>query len=162
MSNWAFINENRIGICLGLVVVALIFIVIGHAFRDQIQNVLKQEICKFPECSIDYWSVSHFLLFGLFGFLIPGYHLTAFTIGASFEFTEDYLSADENTLFADCSKPCGREDGMCGDNDSRKTWCNGYQDGYWYSNMTDSFVNLIGYTLGSAIRTTLLPDTLTM
>jgi hypothetical protein len=158
MSAWSFINDNRIGICMALILVSMIFIMIGHMYRDQIQSVLKQEVCKFPECSIDYWSISHFMLYSIFGFLIPGYPLTAFTIGASFEFAEDYLAADENTLFANCKEPCGRQDGFCTKDDTRKNWCNGVQDGYWYSNATDSFVNLLGYVVGSAMRTTIFTD----
>jgi hypothetical protein len=151
-NNWNFINIYRAEIIFILGLVSLVFIMFGHRNRDEIQQVLKKELCKFPECSIDYWSASHFFLFAIFGFLAPNYPLTFFLLGAGFELAEDYLSADENTLFADCKKPYNGT--------RKKFWCNGIQDGYWYSNMTDSWVNLTGYIIGSAIRTVMFPDTL--
>lgn len=156
--SWQYINENRLGICFALCILALLFILVGHVYKDKIQSVLKYELCKFPECSIDYWSISHFMLFGVFGFLIPNYPLSAFAIGARFEFAEDYLASDNNKLFADCSSPCGK-DTLCTKQTPRRFWCNGIQDGYWYSNMTDSWVNLTGYVIGSALRTTCFSET---
>jgi hypothetical protein len=161
MLGWEFINKYKIGICIGLIILSLMFIMFGHCYKEQVQQVLKQELCKFPECSIDYWSISHFMLFGLFGFLIPDYPVSFFTIGTGFELIEDYLSSDSTTLYVDCSNPCGK-DTMCNkDNSNRKIWCNGIQDGYWYSNATDSFVNLLGYVIGSAVRTTFFAESLT-
>lgn len=152
MLDWLYVNENKLGICFGFCIAALLFIIVGHAYQEQIQQMLKKEICRFPKCSIDYWSIGHFCLFWMFGFFLPGYPLSAFVFGATFEFAEDYLASDGNKLFTNCSNPY--RDG------SRTVWCNGVQDGYWYSNMTDSWVNLTGYVIGSAIRTTFLPHTL--
>jgi hypothetical protein len=142
--NLEFLNRYRYAICVVLVIVALIFICFGHIYREQVQLALKREFFRFPECSIDYWSLSHFLLFGIFGFLIPEYPLSFFIIGTGFEVIEDGLSSDKTTQFVNCTDKNNKDNLMC------KFSIN---DDYWYCNMTDPFVNLVGYITGSAIRT---------
>ena len=132
---------NYYKICIALIVVALLFIMLGHVYHETIQGPLKKKFMVFPESSIDWWSVSHFLLFGAFGFLIPERPLSAFTLGVGFELVEDFLASNESTQLSDCS-------------DGKGLWCNGIQDDYWYMNPTDPWVNLLGYVTGSAIRTT--------
>jgi len=144
-----WVDENKFLIILVFLAVAMVFIVIGHKYRDKIQLVLKQDLAKFPESSIDWWSISHFVLFLICGLIIPGYPLTFFTIGVSFELIEDYLSSNENTLLENCNPPTKP-------NGEPKAWCKGLPDGYWYMNPTDPWVNLTGYIIGSAIRSTLI------
>lgn len=144
MSIIDFINTYKIGIVIFLFIASLLFIMCGHVYREKIQLILKRELVKFPESSIDWWSTSHFLLFSICGFIFPEYPLTFFGIGVGFELFEDYLSSDKNTMLANCKN-----------NRKNKVWCKGIQDGYWYMNPTDPWVNLTGYILGSAIRTTM-------
>ena len=106
--------------------------------------VLKREFFKFPECSIDYWSLSHFLLFGIFGFLIPGYPLSFFTLGIGFEILEDCLSSDATTQLVNCMDKYNKKNVMC-------AWS--INTDYWYMNPSDPWSNLTGYIVGSAIRT---------
>ena len=142
---WNFINTYRIGIVIGLIIVSLLFICFGHIYREQVQLALKKEFFKFPSCSLDWWSVSHFMLFGIFGFLIPEYPLSFFLLGAGFEVVEDCLSSDSTTQLADCTNgEVKRENFVC-------KWS--INDDYWYCNPSDPWVNLTGYIIGSAIRT---------
>ena len=147
MDCWEFINNYAVGICIFLIIVAMAFIMIGHIWRDEVQLVLKHEFFKFPESSLDRWSVSHAMLFGIFGFLIPNRPLSFFTLGVVFELFEDFLSADESTQLVDCKN--NKQEAFGG------IWCNGIQTDYWYMNPTDPWVNLTGYIIGSAIRTTI-------
>jgi hypothetical protein len=147
MTLFEFINKYRVGIVIVLCVLSLVFICVGHIYRDQVQNVLKQELFKFPSCSIDWWSVSHFMLFSIFGFLIPSYPLTFFTLGLGFEFIEECLASDDNKKLVDCKDPANKEGNII---------CKfSINDGYWYMNPSDPWVNLTGYIVGSAIRTVL-------
>lgn len=139
-----FCDNNVYVIILTLIGLAMLFIITGHTYRDQIQSVLKNTLITMPRDTIDYWSISHFVLFGLFGFLKPNHHLTAMTVGVLFELFEDNMASDENTQLTDCKK-----------NKLTNFWCNGLQDDYWYAKASDVFWNLFGYTIGSAIRTTL-------
>lgn len=128
-----------------LFILSMIFIMFGHIYRDDVQLVLKNELIKFPESSIDWWSVSHFMLYAIIGYIIPGHPLTFFTIGLSFELFEDYLSSNQNTQLCDCNDQAKNQLG------AGSFWCQGYEDGYWYMNPTDPMINLLGYVVGSSI-----------
>lgn len=135
-------NMNYYTPCFMFGFASLVFIVIGHIFQEKIQKPLTQPLLKFPNTSLDWWSISHFILFAIFGFCVPNKPLSAFMIGLGFELVEDFLSSNDNTKLTDCiTKP-------------KHFWCKGVQDGYWYMNPTDPWVNLTGYIIGSAIRTT--------
>jgi len=145
MSFWQFINEHAIAICIVLSIVALLFIMFGHCYREHVQLALKREFIKLPATSLDWWSVSHAVLFGLFGFLIPNYHFSFFLMGCGFEVFEDMLSGDETTQLADC---------MTADKHTKLMCKLSINDDYWYAKWDDVFVNLLGYTIGSSIRAT--------
>ena len=131
-------------VIFGLGMCALIFIIVGHYYRDKIQLRLKKELFVYSEDSLDLWSVSHFVLFFLFGVFEPNKHLTFFNIGICFEILEDMLSSDKTTQLCDCMH---QEKNNVLQN---TLFCNGYNDGYWYAKFSDVFVNLVGYTCGSA------------
>jgi hypothetical protein len=148
MGIWQFLNENAVAVCIVLCIVALIFIMFGHVYREQVQQALKQEFLRVPEGSLDWWSVSHLCLYAIFGFLIPNYHTTFFLAGTCFEIVEDMLSSDATTQLADCMSPNTKASNiMCQFS---------INDDYWYSATSDIYVNLIGYTLGSSLRTTFI------
>ncbi len=134
-------------ICV-LGIFAVLFICIGHIYREAVQNKLKQELIHLPETSLDWWSVSHFLLFAIFGVIEPGHHSKFFMLGAAFEIIEDILSADETTQLMDCGDPAYKNDKFYGN-----IFCNGIQNDYWYGKWDDVFVNQLGYMLGSSIST---------
>ena len=131
---------------LGAFVASIIFIMIGHIYKDAIQTVLKTEIYTIEKITFDYWSVSHFLLFAFIGFVKPHHQLSFFTIGCLFELFEDGMASDENTQIVNCI------------NNNKNIMCNGIQDGYWYGKADDVIVNLFGYIVGQSIRTTLYPN----
>jgi len=131
---------------LGATIVALLFIIVGHIFRDSIQSVLKQPLCKVESFNLDWWSVTHFMLFAFFGFVMPGYPLSFFSLGVLFEVFEDGMSSDETTQLVDCT---GKKDKFI-----HTIMCNGFPDSYWYGKADDVVVNLLGYIVGQAIRTT--------
>ena len=140
-----FIDQYKYIICVILSVLAFLFIVYGHNYREQVQLYLKNEFFKLPKSSIDYWSLSHLLLFGLFGFIIPNQHFSFLTIGVAWELFEDYLCNDRDTQLVDCKIK---------ENKQESFWCNGLNDDYWYANYSDIFSNIVGYVIGSSIRTT--------
>ena len=141
-----FLNDNAIAICVCLSITAILFIMFGHAYREEVQTALKQEFVKLPATTFDWWSISHAVLFGIFGFIIPDHHLSFFTLGAGFEVVEDMLSSDATTQLDDCMAPNKKEKFMCQFSSN---------DDYWYAKWDDVFVNLLGYTVGSSIRTTI-------
>jgi hypothetical protein len=142
-----FLDKYGLIIIAILLILSLVFIIIGHKYRDQVQLVLKKTFVNLPEDTIDGWSLSHMALFAIIGFIKPNYYLSAFCFGAVFEVFEDYMASDKNTQLVDCSQPFNIDG-------KRKFFCNGRQDDYWYAKHSDIFWNLLGYTVGSAIRTT--------
>lgn len=143
-----FIDDHAISIIVALIICSLIFIIIGHEYREQVQLLLKRDFAKLPSTTVDYWSVSHFLLFGLFGFIKPGYAFTALVAGAGFEVVEDYLSSDKTTQLDSCEASPYESSGV------RKTFCNGINTDYWYGKWDDVFWDITGYVTGQAIRQT--------
>lgn len=141
-----FIDTYWYAIILVLIIVSLLFIMIGHAYREQIQSVLKRTFVHLPADTIDWWSIAHYALFAIFGFIKPGYPLTALTFGAAFELFEDYMASNSCTQLADCVKYPTNPDG------TERFWCSGRQDDYWYAKHSDIFWNLFGYVSGQAIR----------
>ena len=152
MSFTEILDRYWVPIVIVLIVFALVFIMVGHEYRDEIQSVLKRKYLDLPKDDIDRWSLSHLFLFMLIGFIKPNYHLTAFTVGAVFEVFEDYMASDVHTQLADCTNPIEPS------TNKRKFFCNGRQDDYWYAKHSDVFWNLFGYTIGSAIRTQFFSD----
>jgi hypothetical protein len=145
----ALLDRYCIGICVALFILALLFIMFGHIYREQVQLALKHDFVKLPATTFDWWSISHAMLFGIIGFIIPNYHFTFFTIGAFFEIFEDMLSSDKSTQLVDCMNPHNKKSNiMC------KFSIN---DDYWYGKWDDVFVNLFGYVVGSSIRSTCAP-----
>lgn len=143
----SFLTDNAVAVCIVLCIVSLLFIMFGHIYRDEVQLALKQEFVKLPATSFDWWSVSHAVLFGLFGLLLPNNHIGFFTLGCGFEVLEDMLSSDKSTQLADCMSP---------DKDSNLMCKFSINDDYWYAKWDDVFVNLLGYSLGSSFRTTFI------
>jgi hypothetical protein len=139
-----YLIDNNVYVITFLFIISMVFICFGHIYRDQVQLVLKKPLATFPKCDIDWWSVSHVLLYAICGILVPDRPLTFFTLGLGFELLEDYLSRNEDTQLVDCK------------NNPNSLWCNGIETDYWYMNPSDPWMNLTGYIIGSAIRTTWL------
>ena len=137
-----FIDSNSYALIIAFSIIAIIFIMIGHIFRDQIQLLLKNDLAVFPAIHLDWWSVVHFFLFSVFGFIIPNKPISFLILGAGFEAFEDYMASDAQTQLVNCTDP------------EKKLWCRGKQDHYWYAKYDDVIVNTFGYLLGSGIRTT--------
>ena len=138
------IDNNR-GISIGLFAVfCMIFIIIGH-YNKTIQNNLKYNIYNTTQPIVfDVWSLTHLCTYALFGFIMPNFTMTFFTLGFLFEIFEDILSSNKNTQIINCKK----------NNNLHKLWCNGYSDSYWYAKFDDLLFNLFGYIIGSSTRTT--------
>ena len=131
---------------IGATIVAIIFIMIGHVYHEQIQSRLKIPLVSIEKVNIDLWSVTHLMLFAFFGFVKPGYPLSFFTCGVIFEVFEDLMASNKTTQMFDCVT---KKESLIGN-----FVCNGYDDSYWYGKIDDIFINLLGYVIGQSIRTT--------
>lgn len=127
----------------------MIWVIIGHIYREQIQAVLQQPLMNVPSCILDGWSIIHFFIFFAFGFIEPNRHLLFATLSIVFEAFEDSMASDANTQLIDCKK---NKNSLLG-----KIHCNGYEDSYWYGKWDDVIINILGYIVGSSIRTSYFP-----
>jgi len=135
-------------IVIGLIVLSIIFIEIGHFWREQIQLRMKTPLLEIPSTILDWWSLSHFFLFAAFGYLMPNMHMRFFMLGLLFEIFEDGLSSDQTTQIVDCTDSKTKNQSVIG-----KIFCRGWPDSYWYMAISDPIVNLCGYVVGSSLRT---------
>lgn len=142
-------NVNmRVGITITIVVI--LFILLGHFYPAQIQSALKRPLFKLPETTVDWWSVSHFLFFGLLAFLYPSHIGELFVISVLWEVIEDGLAPTNSKQLIDCTKKY--------DNSWQETfkvmWCDhaAREKDYWYGKWDDIFFNSMGIILGYAVR----------
>lgn len=136
------IVEKPVHLCILFSVISLVFIVVGHRYRDEVQMALKKEFLHLPATTVDWWSMSHVIMYMLYGFFLPNYHFAFLIIGTGFEIFEDMLASDKTTQLTDCTK-----------NKSSLLCRFSVNDDYWYAKWDDIFFNMLGYTLGSALRT---------
>ena len=139
-----YILNYPLAIIIVVLICCLAFIVLAHYYPNQLRSVLKNKLIDVPPTTIDFWSLSHFMLFILIGFLMPDQLWGWALFGTGWELIEDYLADDNSTQLVDCEvTPNGK----------RKLWCNGVKlDGYWYGKWDDVIVNILGYTVGSTLR----------
>lgn len=153
--NDAFCTDSTI-VCIALFVLAMFFIIIGHYHPERVQKVLKGSFFEIPKSTVDYWSLSHLVLYACAGYLVPGKHFEFMILGAAFEAVEDYLASNENTILVDCVQKadtswwCNKTSRGSAQNDGPHDTSTppDTSESYWYSNSSDILVNMIGYTLG--------------
>jgi hypothetical protein len=139
-----YIINYPLAIIIVLLIFCIAFIILGHYYPQQLQSVLKHDIITVPATTLDYWSMSHFILFGIIGFLMPKQFWEWTIIGTTWELLEDYISSDHTTRLTQCDRlqPNGKP----------KPWCHGESGSYWYSKWDDIIVDILGFVVGSAVR----------
>jgi hypothetical protein len=143
----SYLKNRKIEIVVLITLLVIAFIMFGHRHREKVQLYLKGSLYETEKVVFDWWSVSHLVYFAILGYIIPEYHFTFMMIGILWEVFEDWASADATTKLADCKNPLGADG-------KRRFWCNGFQDDYWYGKWDDVFSNIVGYIIGSGLRTT--------
>ena len=90
---------------------------------------------------IDGWSVSHLLFFAVLGLLVPNRHLLFLGIGFGWEVVETVLGQVDVRV-------SGQRVQLVGDISDK-----GQVDdaAYWYGKESDIIVNILGYSIGSAL-----------
>lgn len=143
-------HKKELVISFYITVIAILFIMVGHVYPDQIQSKLKKKIITIPETEFDMWSVTHFGFFAILAYLFPNHLFELFIIGILWEVLEDGLSDARNKQLVNCEN-----------NEKskikhlfQKLWCNGLarNGDYWYGKWDDIFANLMGLVTGQFIR----------
>lgn len=141
--------------CVAIYVIVVFAIVLyGHYLRKtETKDILERKIIDHPSCpGFDGWACSHFLLFGLLGFLFPGHHVQALVVSLGWEGVEHFLGTN-NLEFS------GKRLQLIGDQDEDGRPIKSEKPAYWYGRfVTDNSFNLSGYILGSAIASRWWPN----
>ena len=95
-------HKKELVISFYITVIAILFIMIGHVYPDQIQSKLKKKIITIPETEFDMWSVTHFGFFAILAYLFPNHLFELFIIGILWEVLEDGLSDAKNKQLVNC------------------------------------------------------------
>lgn len=132
---------KRVASIVALFVIAIIFIIIGHWYHEDVQVALKQPLVTVAGKTFDWWSLSHLLLYFIIGYITVDKHVMFIGIGVLWELLEDYLSSSRTTQLVDCNTASPEH-----------VWCQGWQDDYWYLEQSDVIMNALGYFLGSALH----------
>lgn len=131
-----------------LMTISMVFIIFGHCYPQKVQSKLKAPLLFLPATSLDWWSLTHFVLYFLFGLIKPNYHLTFLLIGMSFECVEDWLASNQSTQLVNCAA----------ESYISKLWCIRKDGDYWYAKWDDVVINVLGYTLGSSVANYTWPN----
>ena len=61
-----YIDANANKLIVGAMVVSFIFIMIGHIYKEQIQDLFLKPLYANQFFTLDWWSVTHFVLYAFF------------------------------------------------------------------------------------------------
>lgn len=145
-------TKTQINYHVGVAVTILVimFIVLGHYYPEQIQGALKRPLFTLPATTVDWWSMSHFLFFGLLAFMYPSLICELFVISIIWEVIEDALAPPNSKQLIDCTKKY--------ENPWQETfktvWCQhiAREKDYWYGKWDDVFFNSMGILVGYGLR----------
>jgi hypothetical protein len=126
-----------------IVAIIIIFIIVLLNLVDsRIKSKLKTRIYTSKCFYLDWWSISHFILYIYFGYVFPEYFVEFLLIGGAWELFESTACKIPNLVTSKCD-----------DNSSLycKILANINSCDYWYGKMDDVAVNMTGYLIGSVI-----------
>jgi hypothetical protein len=133
-----------------ITIFALAFIMIGHVYPGQIQAVLKKPLITVPATVIDWWSITHFVFFGIMAYMMPDHLFELFLVGILWEIVEDGLAPRHGKGLVSCNKKY--ENSWL--NTFKYMWCDNIarEVDYWYGKWDDVFSNTLGLIVGHFIR----------
>ena len=127
------------------IVVVIVIVAYGYYLRTTgTKDVLEKKVIDHPSCpGFDGWAVTHFLSFGLLGFLYPGHYVQFLVASFVWEGIEHLLGTHQLEI-------SGKRLQLIGDQDEEGK-STGKKDAWWYGRFTtDPCFNMAGYILGSA------------
>jgi hypothetical protein len=142
------IGGVRIPCAVFYIVVILAIFAYGYYVRKSGKpDALERYITKDPAwVNCDGWAMTHFFFWAFLGFWFPGHYLQALGFSLGWEAVEDYLGRTHITVGGSRLQAIGHTDKeTCIYTDDAK-------DKFWYGRyVTDTFYNLAGYIIGSAL-----------
>ena len=139
-------------------IVAVIFIFAYGAYRRKsgTKDFLENKIIDHEALpGFDGWWLTHALFFAVLGFIWQGHYLQVLVVSLGWEAFEHMLGAYKIKMSGIRLQLMGATD-----KDGNPIACTDDDDNYWYGRyLTDSYANILGYCIGTAVGRKLWPDT---
>jgi hypothetical protein len=145
----------RIPCFVFLIVVVIVIFAYGYFIRKTgAPDVLERFVTEDPAVqNCDGWAMTHLFFWGFLGFWFPGRYLQALGVGLLWEAVEDVLGRTHITVGGSRLQTIGHTD------DDTCAYTDDSEGNWWYGRfVTDSFYNLTGYIVGSALAKHLWPE----
>lgn len=136
--------------------VAIIIVIFAYGFyvrKTGAPDVLERRVTKDPAWdNCDGWAMTHLFFWAFLGFWFPDHHLQALGASLGWEAVEDFLGRTHITVGGSRLQTIGHTD------DDTCQYTNDAEGKYWYGRyVTDTFFNLAGYIVGSALARVFWP-----
>jgi hypothetical protein len=147
-----FIQGIRVPAYAILIVAVIVIFLYGYAIRHfGVRDALEKKVVDDPSVhNFDGWATTHFFFWAFLGFWFPNHYVQALGISLAWEGFEDVMGRGWFTLG-------GRRLAVIGATDEDGKYVGDQQKSaaeaeYWYGRyVTDTFFNLAGYIVGSAL-----------
>ena len=126
------------------IIICLLLVIAGQ-FLKPIYGKMKNVLFTFQGIIVDWWSISHIILYIYFGYKFPNSFAEFLIIGSIWEVIEAFLCRENFEKITQCR-------------DSENIVCRNMRKfnscDYWYGRIDDVAMNMIGFTIGAAIHKT--------
>ena len=147
MRAWRCIGGVRIPCVVFYIVAVIAIFAYGFFIRKSGRpDVLERLVTESPSWdNCDGWAMTHLFFWGFLGFWFPGNYLQALGVSLWWEKFEDGLGRAHITVGGSRLQTIGHTDDTC-------VYTDDSEGKFWYGRyVTDTFFNLAGYIVGSAL-----------
>lgn len=132
-----------------IIIVTFIFIFAGYVMRGFIQDPMtKLTFFHIGTSRFDVWSLSHLILYMIFGYMFPDFFVEFLIIGAGWELFETIPCSNIFWKLMNCPRESCTS---CRLNPLCSTMKRIDNCDYWYGKWSDIAVNMLGFVIGSTI-----------
>ena len=124
------------------IIFALLLIAIGYFSKITVQSKMKRELFSIGGIRIDWWSISHLILYVYFGYFFPEYFIEFLIIGSLWELFESTFCKESFVGLIGCRNS---ENYLC-KSINKFRGCD-----YWYGKIDDVVINMIGFVIGALL-----------
>ena len=138
------------------IIIIIAILVYGYFIRKTGRpDVLERDVISDPAWdNCDGWAMTHLFFWGFLGFWFPGHYVQALGFSLGWEAFEDFLGRTKVSVGGSRLQLVGKTD------DKTKLYVQGSDaEAFWYGRyVTDTFYNLTGYIIGSALAKRFWPE----